>query len=255
MRISMRRISLLFCTAIAIPLMMAMAGQSVVNGTEHLNYWLDMEKNLTGEEYMQAYTASMDSLDITVSEPVGFTYIDVPTIFVPARENCLWNGASILGPAFESESKDALIAFPLAVDAIPNYLSPDDLVQAELRDAAHNDSLDITNLIMVIEDTGEVNADWIIKYEFDVDDPKWVGPRHCVGLALRKKNHFSFPIKIFLTDEGLKHKDEYVALALSCIKYGDQPEPEWVEMEQRQARLDELHFPLTRPKRGRGLIM
>ncbi|MDE7376970.1 MAG: hypothetical protein K2N16_08975 [Muribaculaceae bacterium] len=215
-----------------------------------------MAEKLSGEEYMQAYTASMDSLDITVNAPAGFVQKDVPTIFFPSTEFVSWEGsfgASFLGPAFESESKDALIVYPLAIDYIPQCLSPDGLVQGELICATGNESLDITNMIKVVYETGNVNADWIIEYEYDLADSKWEGPRHCVGLAIRKKNHFAFPIKIFLTDEGLKHKDEYVALALSCVKYGDQPKPEWIELE-KNVRADELTFPLKHPKGG-GLIV
>lgn len=247
----MRKIAFLLSLSLGLPWMAANAQNDDANRTEHLNYWLNMDKNLAGEEYMTAYEASMDSLDIAVSAPVGFTYIDVPIIFCP--DGGLWDSASILGPAFESEAKDAVIAFPLAIDYIPQFLSPDCLVQAELMDAAHNDSLDITDLITVIKKTGEVNADWIIMYEFDVDYSEWKGPKHCVGLAVRKKNHYSFPVKVFLTDEGLKRKDEYVAMALSCVKYGDNPKPEWIERE-KGTRPNELTFPLVLP-RGGGLIV
>lgn len=216
-------------------------------GLGHYGYWIDLDEKLSGEEYMQAYAASMDSLDVAVAAPAGFTYKNVPLGFVSDPNYPVWDGMSTLGPAFESESKEALIAFPLGVDVIPG-ISPDMLMQGELMNANHNDSLDITNMITIIRETGTTNADWIIRYEYEVLDPKWEGPRHCIGLALRKKNHYAVPIKVFLTDEGLKHKEEYVALALSCVQYGDKDIPECIEKEKR-VRHDELKFPFRwRPK-------
>ena len=162
----MKKILLLILTIFAGCLQICLADNGGENpSSAHLNYWLDMAEKLSGEEYMQAYTASMDSLDITVNAPAGFVQKDVPTIFFPSTEFVSWEGsfgASFLGPAFESESKDALIVYPLAIDYIPQCLSPDGLVQGELICATGNESLDITNMIKVVYETGDVNADWII---------------------------------------------------------------------------------------------
>lgn len=217
--------------------------------------------DLDGDDFMEAYAQSMDTLDIRVSAPEGFAQVPVDMFFLPNPEYRSryfhgYVGQSMLGPAYVSQAQDAVIVYPLSPDGFGGIV-PDRLVEAEMIAGYECDSLDITDMITIINDTGDTGADWIIEYEFDTADPNWSGHPHCVGLAMRKKNHTSFLLKIFLSDEGLKHKGEYVAAALGCVRYGDQYLPYFAANEGNTGLLPnvELSFPKPKYVARPGIIM
>lgn len=226
-----------------------------------LDFWLDMSTAPSSEENMQTYVASMDSLDIAIDYPSDFVPCPKPNfMFSPdtAYHAKYYNltgivGWTLVGPIVASPANDALIVYPSGIDSMLG-MSPAGLVEAEMIAAHGNEFIDITDMITVSEDTGGTNADWIMQYEYDVVTPEWGEHPHCVGLALRKKNHYALPIKILLNDEGLQHKDEYIAIALSSVRYGDQPKPEWIE-EENLIRSDELKFPKEKRKFVPGIIV
>lgn len=273
MRISMRRVTnmkkILLSLSVAILLPFCVNAQNEDEwqaigrwGAERLHFWTDMALNLSGEEYLQAYAASMDSLDISITCPTDFEpYASPDIIFCPdtSYRAEYYNlggiiGFSFVGPAFVSPSKDAVILYPLCVDNEIG-MSPAWQMEKEMIAAHRNEFIDITGMFTVTEDTGDTNADWILQYDYDVATPEWGEHPHCVGLALRKKNHYAMPIKLLLNDEGLKHKDEYIALALASVKYGDHPnpKPEWQKMEN-ELNPDELKFPKEKHKFVPGII-
>ncbi len=226
-----------------------------VPGYDRLVYWCEMSKGKTSnDEYIHAYRASMDSLDVAVNSPEGFQMTSDPDaesrlIFSPDPQYRSDHydgqvGTSLLGPVFESDVKDALIVYPLAIDFIG--MSPDYMMETELIAATGNDSINITPLINMLRNPDNINSDKTLVYEYEVKNPLWSDHNHCVALALRNKNHYAFPIKIFLNDEGLKNKEKYIEVALNSVRYGDQPKAEWIESENL-VRPDEGVFPMKKP--------
>lgn len=248
-----------FLTILCIAALYPCAGASAENNGAHLAdgsllNWFKIGEDLKGGEGLKAYEEAMDSLDIDVAAPAGFSIVrggehGNTMIFSPDpmyRSDCFNGvvGGSLLGPVYESDAKDALIAYPLALEMVG--VSPDWLVETELFAANATDTLDITPLISVVKDAESANADWVIEYEYDVADPLWSSHRHCVALALRKKNHYAFPIKILFSDDGLKHKERYIDIALRSVRFGDNAKPEWIEKEAK-VRADEGSFPMKKP--------
>lgn len=245
----------ILCTAALYPCAGASAENNAADLTNgRLLNWFKIGETLQGGEGLKAYEAAMDSLDVVVAAPAGFSIVrgeerGNTMVFSPdpLYQSDYFNGvvgASLLGPVYESGAKDAMIAYPLAIEMVG--MSPDRLVETELFAANANDTIDITPLISVVKDVENSNADWIIEYEYDVTDPQWSSHKHCVALALRKKNHYAFPVKIFLSEDGLNQKEKYIEIALQSVRFGDNAKPEWIEKEGA-VRPDEGSFPMKKP--------
>ncbi|MCM1451358.1 MAG: hypothetical protein NC102_03805 [Clostridium sp.] len=203
------------------------------NGAEFddaaLKRWIQIGEKLLQAQGFEEYVSKMDSLDINVASPEGFTLLSKQErksglVFCPNPEYKSEHykgvvGASMLGPVFASESQDAWIAYPLAIDY--GWTSPDEFVKAELVAANSDYELDIKPLVGLAKDTGDCNADSILIYEYDIVNFDMNGHTHCVTLNLRKKGRYAVPIRVFLNDEGLKRKDEHLAKALKSVRYED----------------------------------
>ncbi|MDE6553690.1 MAG: hypothetical protein K2K98_12155 [Muribaculaceae bacterium] len=234
----------------------AVSAENYVPDTKRIIYWCELGEKLSKGESLENYISSLDSLDIFFTPPKNFKLIartneKSGVIFSP---NLKYRsqyydgivGASLIGPAFESSSRDALILYPVAIDAFG--ISPDYLVESELISALSNDSINISSLIKISSNSEINNADHVIVYEFETSESQWNDYKHCVGLALRKKNHFAFPIKILLNDKGLQEKEKYIDIALKSINFGSNPKNEWIELEKK-VRDDEGVFPMKKSPR------
>lgn len=234
--------------------------QAVCPDNDRAKFWCEMGKVTSDGKYLDNYKAAMDSLDISVASPEGFTVYSNqsayqwPYFFSPNEQfksecnNGAIAGMSLYGPAYKSLSNDALILYPLCVEF--NGASLDYLIESELIAANSNDALDISGMISKISDKSaldKANADNIIVYEYDITNPKLDDYSHCVALAFRKKNHYAVPVKILLNNEGLKNKDKYVRAALNSIRFGNNTKPEWEEAE-KAVRDDEGTFPIKKYK-------
>ncbi len=221
--------------------------------TKRFNYWCELGEKLSKGENLDSYISSLDSLDINFTPPENFELISRTNeksglLFSPNTEyrSSYYEGivgSSLIGPAFESNTKDALIVYPVALEVYG--MSPDYLVESELISAYGNDTINISPLIKTISNPEINNADHFIVYEFETSDAKWSEYKHCVGLALRKGNHFAFPIKILINDNGLQEKDKYIDIALRSVKYGSSVRKEWLELEEK-VRKDEGVFPMKK---------
>lgn len=232
--------------------------QADCQDNDRAKFWCEMGKDTSDGKYLDNYKAAMDTLDISMESPEGFTVFSNqdsyqwPYFFSPNEQfkpEC-YNGAiagmSLYGPAYKSLSNDALILYPLFVEF--NGVSPDYLIESELIAANSDESLDISGLISKISDKSvldKTNADNIIVYEYDIVNPKLCDFSHCVALAFRKKNHYAVPVKILLNNDGLKNKDKYLKVALNSVKYGNNTKPEWIEAE-KAVRADEGTFPMKK---------
>lgn len=221
--------------------------------TIRFSYWYELGANMSNSKYLKDYISAMDSLDIKVIPPADFKMASVleegeSLLFSPNpkfESQFYWGviGWSIMGPIFESDLKDALIVYPLAIEFIG--ISPDSQIEKELMAANNSDSIDITQSVSILSNPNESNSDKILLYEYDIEDPRWKDYKHCVALAFRKKNHYTFPIKIFLNEDGLKKKEKHIERALKSVSYGDKPKPEWIELEN-MVRSDEGIFPMKK---------
>lgn len=251
----MKRI--LFSIALVSVLCINAMGQDYdpVKAGERMGYWMSLCDDLKQGRNLEGYIATLDSMDIKLTAPVGFELMkvdkkDTRSFYAPDPDfnspyfHATPPGQSILGPFLQSSANEGFIAYPLILD-IYGWISPDELIEAELIGATRNDSIDITDLIKVIDNPAGTNADRVIITEYDVKDPRWSDYPHCVSIAFRKKNHYAFPVKIFLNNEGLKNKDRYITSVLNSFRYGDNPTPECIEKE-KNVRTDEGHFPIKK---------
>lgn len=217
-----------------------------------LDRWICIPKyNAEGiDSYMNNYAALLDSLDIAVTMPSSFSItsedeVGRPFFFSPNPDFVTKYFHSVdiysaMGPILESEAKDALFAYPLI-----ELESPIRKMESELIVSNGNDDLDITPMIKRI--TGEEaqklsNVDEVILYDYEIAKPVIGKYNHAIGIVLRKKGHYPMLLRIFLNDEGLGKRDEYVKLLLDNVRYGDNPVPECVEKEG----LEPIEFPLKK---------
>lgn len=255
----MRNIKLSKGIAVGLIVLLASLWSNASSVGNRIQFWMSMGENISNEEYCDKYKSILDSLDIIVKFPSELIpYSDeaykVPFVFCPDQDYHndpigALVGASMYGPAFTPHSKDALILYPICVDLAG--ISPDYSIEQEFMCAYAKDSINITDMINVIEKndiTKVSNVDKIISYEYDIKSSKLDGFKYCVGLAFRKKNHYTMLVKILLNDESLKKKDKYTQLISNSVRYGDNPKPEWIEAE-KNVRSDEGVFPMEKPIR------
>ena len=226
------------------------------------NFWVDFRGGLfegasqiNDNDYMELYVKYLDDLDISFSYPSSFHLTSIktekPYFFCPNPDFKSpffygYVGGGAYAPPYESESGEALILYPLLIDF--NHVCPDDVIESELICAYSNDGLDCTNLVNRIKGDNiseSTNVDQVILYDFKIPVPVESKFTHCVGIALRKRNHYAMPIKLLLTDEGLQDRDRYVDIVLNSIRYGDEAKPEWIDAEG-VFNWEEGKFPLKR---------
>ena len=211
--------------------------------------------NMTDSAYMDLYAHYLKDMDIVFSAPTNFRLKEKSTdkvrIFSPNPDYKSTKVQGLVGggayaPAYFSEKNDAMILYPVLINY--DWVCPDYKIEGELFAAYSDDALDCTPYVHRFQGNGlspETNVDWIIMYEFE--NPVAVDSvyTHCVGIALRKRNHFAMPIKLLLTEEGLKNKEQYIKSVLGSVKYGDNTQPEWIEAENA-VNWEEGRFPLKR---------
>ena len=206
------------------------------------------------DDFEQPYTELLRRRDIYFTQPNGFTLSDTiyhrPYRFIPNNKHVskyyTTNGVSCCTPPYYSAAGDAMLLFPIMVASI----SSEFLVEDEFMAVFDDNKIDCTDKVVCIEDesfTNKSNIDRIYLYEYDFIPEQNLEYNHCVGIVMRKKDHASFPIKLLMTDEGLKNKDNYIQVALECIKYGDSPDAFCEEEEIAIKKLrKEWEFPLKR---------
>lgn len=205
-------------------------------------------------DFLQHYTELLRQRDIDFTPPKGFALADTiylaPYRFIPNSKHIskyyTTNGVSSCIPPYYSYEGDAILLFPINIGSI----SSDYLIEDEFMAVYDDWNINCTDKVICIEDD-EINLgcniDRIYRYDYDFipeQNPKF---KHCIGIVTRKKAHPSFPIKLLLTDEGLKNKDKYIRVALDCVKYGETPNQfcEEEEISLKKIR-KEGEFPLKR---------
>lgn len=201
---------------------------------KYKHYDWAFDRNISNEVYMDIYRKDMQQLDIRFDAPENFKLINTipqrPFWFCPNREykSDITYGALGTGqyaPPYISTSGDAIVLYPLQI-YYQSPVIPDIIIELELIGAHANDSLDCTDLVRRIPGNqvpGNTNADWVTFYEYEVAQPIEGKYRHCVGIALRKWRHHSVCIKLIMSDDGLKNKEEYIGNVLNSIRYGNTP--------------------------------
>ncbi|MDE6795923.1 MAG: hypothetical protein K2J63_11550 [Muribaculaceae bacterium] len=213
-----------------------------------------LAKSDNPDEFVQPYTEYLRRRDIFFSQPNGFTLSDTvyhsPYRFIPNNKHVskyyTTNGVSCCTPPYYSVEGDAILLFPINIGSISSDLLIEDKFMAVYDDC----DINCTDKVLCIEDDKIrliCKIDRIYRYEYEFipdNNPEY---KHCIGIVMRKKDHASFPIKLLLTDEGLKNKDKYIKIALDCIKYGDAPDQFCEEEEISLKKLrKEGTFPLKR---------
>ncbi len=121
----------------------------------------------------------------------------------------------------QSEAKDCVILYPMYDFGAPRF---EGQIQEDVSYAAEDELMDIRPLVKIIDKKDGAyisNADKAVIYEFKTPKKHFGLYDNFVGIYLRKQGHGCLLLKIGLTEEGLKHKDEYIKMLLSSIKYGD----------------------------------
>lgn len=209
---------------------------------------------------LDKYITELKAVDIDIKAPDGFRSIDMrrrtgfrsyPGITV----NCI---------GLENTEREAVILWPQLMYFNANSLLRNDHnIEGDLRMSHGDIDLDVRPLIEVISEkdmSRYANADTVVIYEYTLCNGFSKTPQpfldsygHAVGVYLRKYGHPDLLFKIALTDEGLKHKDDYIRMLLDNVRFGDSPRKDLAEGEQETARRTILNFP-TRACRG-GIII
>ena len=120
-------------------------------------------------------------------------------------------------------------------------------IEKELRAFNRDLKLDIRPLIKIVSQddmSAYSNADTAIIYEQTLS-PEFKSflntYNHYVGVYLRKKGHPALLLKIMLTDEGMKHKEEYISALLASVTYDDNETS--LSYYENQLKQSEIDFP------------
>ncbi len=204
--------------------------------------------------------------DLTIRRPRGFVdiklrpgelifssnpaYID-KAIYQPVDNSN--DGSFLYMDLMQSKDKNVLFMYP-AFDF--ELLRLEGLIQHDISYAGEDELMDVTPFIKIIDKEDGVyigNADKAVIYEFKTSDKLLDLYDNFVGVYLRKYGHACLALKIGLTEEGLKHKDKYIKMLLSSIKYGDKI----LNPEDKMPTDDEFRFEpptLLRPGAKPGYI-
>ncbi len=120
-----------------------------------------------------------------------------------------------------SKDQNAIFMYPLFDYDISRF---EGQIQEDVAYAAEDELMDIRPFVKIIDKNDGTyisNADKAVIYEFKTPKKHFGLYDNFVGIYLRKYGHGCLLLKIGLTEEGLKHKDEYIKMLLSSIKYGD----------------------------------
>ncbi|MCH5216259.1 MAG: hypothetical protein J1F10_04910 [Muribaculaceae bacterium] len=194
------------------------------------------------------YAKDLSTLDIKFTMPDGFKPVKLDDYFGlqyykpwPGRADVAnWGYSMIL----ESNDEQGALLYPIIVPDKP-IITFGDQMESELRHM-NPGTKDITPLLtFVTEDdmSGYANADTAVIYSFDIKGPVLGKYSHIIGILLRKYAHQSMFLKIALSDEGLKNKDEYIKALLGSLKYGNYNSEKMVERERVIAPDCDLKFP------------
>lgn len=211
----------------------------------------DNHAAMSGAEIFNQYNTKLNELGTNITIPENTHELDMrgretffdDIAFIPGvpRET-----RYIIG--FETNDRQAAYLFPeINYSQWKKTLRNAAEIENELR-AFHRDlKLDVRPLISIISQddmSSYSNADLVIIYEQTLS-PEFKSflntYNHYIGVYLRKKGHPALLLKIMLTDESLKHKDEYISTLLANINYDDNETP--LSKYEKQLKSPEIDFP------------
>ena len=192
---------------------------------------------------LNKYISELKKFDFDIRVPEGFKTIDMR-----GRSGFESEPGMVIYPVgLENDAQDAVILWPgLMGLGKEGLLRNGQHIEGDLRVHSKNMQLDVRPLIEVITDrdmSEYANADTVVIYDYDFGAPFLGRYEHAVGVYLRKYAHPALLFKLALTDEGLKHKDEYIKTLLDNIKYGSSPAEGFVDAEKVSADKSDLAFP------------
>lgn len=191
-----------------------------------------------------------ESLDVYMTEPAGFHEVDDDNLallvinkdYKPADALIESGRVAALHPVtLEADNKECVLLYPMVSATIP-WLTH--TPERELRAAAGDGKKDVSGSVRKIEldDMSQYcNADVAYVYEMKLPEPYMGKYSNSIGVCLRKYAHPALLMRVVMTDEGMKNKDEYLRALLGSVRYGDAVSEEGVKME-RAAREDSLRI-------------
>ena len=224
--------------------MTCMAANAHVNSSDFYHTFGDTTFVGADEDAkMNKYISELKEFDVDIKAPDGFRSIDMRS----RRGFKSSIGLTVNSVGLENETCDAVILWPQLMGlGQEGLLRNGRYIEGDIRAHSGDRELDITPLIDVIYDkdmSEYANADTVVIYEYEFDAPFIGRYEHAVGVYLRKYAHPALLFKIALTDEGLKHKDEYIKTVLDNVNYGNTPAAGFVEAERESAGKIDLAFP------------
>ena len=198
--------------------------------SECLKSGLLERSKLSLDSYAELYRKYLENLDIYMIPPDGFVMSGGATVspvllctnshFKPSGVNGYIGG--LYTPPYRNADNDAVLLYPLIIEVEDAVI--EEKARIELIAANSNDDFDCTDLIRRIDDAAtlsQTNADEVHMFEYDLPDPFEGEYRHCIGIWLRKEDHYAVQIKLLVNDEGEKKKNEYIQKVLKSIRFGD----------------------------------
>lgn len=213
------------------------------------------------QETIESYSAALAPYDMAFTHPEGFRNLDIRGRSYLSRcitGSDIGHPGDICGVALEANNQEAVLLFPqFYLDFMTPQARSASYVERTLRENLKNDSLDIRPLVNIItrENMSQYsNADTVLIYEFDFQNPYIGHYNHCVGVYMRKYGHPAMEFKIALDDVGYRNKEHYINILFDSVKYGDERVEKMLEIETRDASKKDFDFPSAPLRHPRGGI-
>ncbi|MCH5216256.1 MAG: hypothetical protein J1F10_04895 [Muribaculaceae bacterium] len=199
----------------------------------------------------------LKNYDTQISKPEGFVEVDMRGRMLSdyiSDEGLTFNDSPI---AYESINNDAVILYPyIFSEKIRNFIKASNVIERELRSINNNPTLDVMPLLDIISNADMSqysNADTVVIYEFNFIKPFLNEYPRCVGIYLRKYGHPALLFKIAIKSEDDVMKDMYIKNILKTIIYGNDSNPDLIQLENQYSAIHDIMFPST-PRINTGAI-
>lgn len=192
-------------------------------------------------ERLERYVKELKLYDITLTVPDTMKAVDMKgNEYICNNISKGWTNAmpgnDVCKVAMKTGSGDAVFLMPNLLYAWPkNALRTAYCVRSELTMNHKDPDLDVSEHVKIISNTDNrkySGADTVIIYNFEFEVPFLDNYRHCIGVYMRSYAHNALPLKIALTDNGLKNADKYIDALLNMIEIGKNPHPDFIKAEE-----------------------
>lgn len=209
---------------------------------------------------IESYSTELASYDVVIKQPESFRNLDMRQRIM-LNYNMYGSTSANIGDIYnvglESDNQQAVLLYPEQhLEFVGPRVKSSTDAERILRQNLKNDSLDVRPLVNIItqEDMSQYsNADTVMIYEFDFQNPFLSHYNHCAGVYMRKYGHPALNFMIALDDAGYRNKTYYIEVLFENVRYGNARVEKMIEIEARDAAIKDFDFPskpLLHPRGG-----